>query len=476
MFVVFGFISAIILISVFGKQKKIVLIGFCLIFLSSGIWLHSSAESRIIENALRQYNNSKNSFVLTGTIVAEPDVRENSVQIVFRVNSIDGVDFSYSENKDKIGNVLLFTNRYPEYRYGDKLKVKGSLENPPVFEDFNYKNFLSKKGIYSIVRQPQIELLEEANSQRITLLIRRKILDFKARLREIVYSNLSPPQSSILGAMLFGDKSRLSDELKNKLNIVGLRHITCVSGMHIAILTTILMSLLIGLGLWRQFAFYLTSILIILFIGMIGFQASAVRAGIMGILFLIGQNFGRKSFSSRAIITAATIMLALNPLLLVNDIGFQLSFLAIIGIIYFAPVFQKWFRRIPNIFQFRNVLAMTLAAQIFTLPILIYNFGYISLIAPISNILIVPLLPYILGSGFLFAFTGIFSQTLAWILSLPCWFLLTYLIKILNFLSQEWAIKVIKDVHWLWLLVLYLVLGIIVWKLNKNREASFLNY
>ncbi|MEA3344174.1 MAG: ComEC/Rec2 family competence protein [Patescibacteria group bacterium] len=471
MFVIFGFVLAIILISVFWKQKKIVLIGFCLIFLIFGIWTHRTAELRIINSALKQYNNLENSVVLTGTIIKEPDIRENSIQVVLKVDSINNIDLS----SNRVGNILIFASRYPEYKYGDKLKVIGRLENPPVFETFNYRDFLSKKEIYSIVRGPKIELLDQ-DSQKTTILIRGKILDFKTKLREVIYSNLSPPQSSILGAMLLGDKSRISDKLKNKLNIVGLRHITCVSGMHIAILTAILMSFLIGLGLWRQHAFYITVILMVLFITMIGFQASAIRAGIMGLLFLAGQNFGRKSFSPRAIVMAAAIMLAINPLLLLNDIGFQLSFLAVIGIIYFLPVFQKWFRKIPNIFQFRNILAMTLSAQIFTLPILIYNFGYFSLISPISNVLIVPFLPYIIGSGFLFALTGIFSQTLGWILSLPCWFLLTYLVKILNFLSQEWAIKVIENVHWIWLMLSYLVLGIIVWRISKNREADFLNY
>lgn len=471
LFVIFGFVLAIILISVFWKQKKIVLIGFCLIFLIFGIWTHRTAELRIINSALKQYNNLENSVVLTGTIIKEPDIRENSIQVVLKVDSINNIDLS----SNRVGNILIFASRYPEYKYGDKLKVIGRLENPPVFETFNYRDFLSKKEIYSIVRGPKIELLDQ-DSQKTTILIRGKILDFKTKLREVIYSNLSPPQSSILGAMLLGDKSRISDKLKNKLNIVGLRHITCVSGMHIAILTAILMSFLIGLGLWRQHAFYITVILMVLFITMIGFQASAIRAGIMGLLFLAGQNFGRKSFSPRAIVMAAAIMLAINPLLLLNDIGFQLSFLAVIGIIYFLPVFQKWFRKIPNIFQFRNILAMTLSAQIFTLPILIYNFGYFSLISPISNVLIVPFLPYIIGSGFLFALTGIFSQTLGWILSLPCWFLLTYLVKILNFLSQEWAIKVIENVHWIWLMLSYLVLGIIVWRISKNREADFLNY
>ena len=119
-------------------------------------------------------------------------------------------------------------------------------------------------------------------------------------------------------------------------------------------------------------------VLIAFFIIMTGFQSSAVRAGIMGGLFLLGQYLGRMSVSSRSIVIAAALMLAHNPLLLKLDVGFQLFFLAMIGIIYLMPVFQDWFRKIPAMFQLRNILAMTLSAQIFTLPILIYNFGYLS--------------------------------------------------------------------------------------------------
>ena len=295
-----------------------------------------------------------------------------------------------------------------------------------MFEDFNYKDFLLKDGIYSVMYYPKIEFLGQGD-RGLASIFYGGVLKIKDRLREVINQNLSPPQSSILAAILLGDKRQISDEWKEKLNYAGVRHLTAVSGMHVAILTAILMSVLIALGFWRQQAFYFTIVLIVLFIIMTGLQPSAVRAGIMGGLFLFAHYLGRGNLSDRTVVFAASFMLVQNPLLLRLDVGFQLSFLAMMGIIYFLPYLQKYFGKI---------LAMTLSAQIFTLPVLIYNFGYISLAAPLSNILIVPLLPFLMGLGFLFVILGAVLQPLGWLFSLPVWLLLTYIIKIVNWLSD----------------------------------------
>ncbi len=92
------------------------------------------------------------------------------------------------------------------------------------------------------------------------------ILQFKEKLRESIYSHLSPPQSSVLGAMILGDKRKMSSELKEKLNRAGVRHITAISGLHVTIITAVLMTFLLGLGLWRQQAFYFSLVLVTLFI------------------------------------------------------------------------------------------------------------------------------------------------------------------------------------------------------------------
>jgi len=462
-----GLISGLILISVFSKYKKLVVAGFCLLFLMAGIWRHQQVELRIMNDKLRRYNDREQNVTLIGIVSGEPDIREKSIKLTIETESL---------NDEKIkGKLLAATWRYPEYKYGDKLKITGRLETPLEFEDFNYKDYLAKDGIYSVMDWPEIELLEKEKYRGLTSAIYAQILSFKDGLRESIYQNLSPPQSSILGALILGDKKGISEELKQKLNVAGVRHITAVSGLHVAILTSILMILLIGLGFWRQQAFYFSVLIVTLFIVMTGLQPSAIRAGIMGVLFLFAQYLGKMNTSSRTIIFAATLMLAQNPLLLKLDVGFQLSFLAMLGIIYFLPVFQGFLKKIPNFLQLRNLLAMTLSAQIFTLPILIYNFGYLSLVSPVTNILIVPLLPYVMGLGFIFGIAGIICHFLGWIFSLPVWLLLIYLIKTIDFFSQSWASKSL-EISWIWLPISYLILGLITWRLQESQKLKFLNY
>ncbi len=471
-------IFGLILISVLFYYKRIVVIGFCVLFLVLGIWRHQQTELGIKNNELRKYNATGQEINLIGVVSRESDIRSNNIKLTVEVQNIN-----QDENISRPiidGKVLVTTNRYPEYQYGDKLKITGELSAPKDFEDFNYRDYLAKDGIYSVMYYPKIQLLEKEKYMGPAYAIYSKVLKLKNKLRDSIYQNLSPPQSSILGAIILGDKRKISDEWKEKLNISGLRHITAISGMHVVILSSILMSLLIGLGLWRQQAFYFSIVLIASFVIMTGLQPSAVRAGIMAGLFLLAQYLGRQKSVANAIALVAVIMLIQNPLLLKSDVGFQLSFLAMLGIIYLLPVFRDWIykysKKIPNILRFKDILAMTLAAQVFTLPILIYNFGYISLVSPLTNILIVPVLPYIMGSGFIFGILGIISQTLGWVLSWPSWMLLSYLTGVVNFFSQiSWA-SLTLEISWPWIVIFYLILGYFTWQLSQKQRFKFLNY
>jgi len=406
--IMLGFLFlGVLLISVFWQHKKSVVVGFCLLFLVLGIWRYQAVLSNVIHP-------QEQNITFIGTVVQEPDIRENNTKLTLVEASPRSIQ----------GKILVTVNRYPEYHYGDKLKITGQLQIPGVFEDFNYQNYLAKDGIYSVMYYPAVEPIDENQGN----FVYAKILQLKDKLREPIEQNLSPPQSSILAALLLGDKRRMSTDLKEKLNQAGVRHITAISGMHIMILSGILMYLALALGFSRSRAFYFTLFLLISFIIMIGLPASAIRAGIMGGLFLLAQKVGRPQAGGRAIVLAASFMLAVNPLLLKSDVGFQLSFLAVMGIIYLMPFLQKFLK-------FR-ILAMTLSAQIFTLPILIYNFGYVSKVAILTNILIVPLLAYLMGLGFIFILVGLIFQPLSWLFSWPVWLLLTYIVKIVEFFSK----------------------------------------
>lgn len=408
---------------------------------------------------------SKEVVSFIGVVAKEPDTREKSQKLTIEI----------VENNFLLGKVLVTTRRYPEYKYGDKLKITGKLQIPSKdIEGFNYKDYLIKDGIYYLMSFPKMEILGQGFGNPLMSFL----LSFKNKFQKTARSFIPRPQVGFLEALVFGAESDISQTWKNKLNLTGTRHIAAVSGMNITLVSVLILNFLLAIGFWRRQAFYLTIVLIILYILMIGAPASAVRAGIMAGLFLTAQQAGRASVASRAVVFACVIMLSANPLLLRLDIGFQLSFLATMGLIYLQPFFSKLLKKIPESFQLRSSLSATLSAQFFTLPVLIYNFGYISLISPLANILIVPVLAPLTILIFIFGFLAMILPAFGWILSFPVFFALNYILEIIDLFSRvPFALLKIENLHWAGLVVFYLILLIIILRLQKiQRELNFLKY
>jgi competence protein ComEC len=242
--------------------------------------------------------------------------------------------------------------------------------------------------------------------------------------------------------------------------------------MHIVILSSILVSLFLSLGFWRGQAFYLTVLIISIYILMIGLPASALRASIMVFLFLLGQKLGRLSFSYRTVIFAALIMLIANPFLLKDDIGFQLSFLAVFGIISFSSFFEEQLRSLfgGNLSGIISIVALTLSAQVFTLPLLIYNFGYFSLVGPITNLLIVPCLSYLIILSLVFFLAVFVYPLLGSIFSWLVYLLLSYFVFIISLFNTLPLAALRVHLSWHWLCLFYCFLLFFLWKKRKIRN------
>ena len=379
--------------------------------------------------------------------------------------------------------VLITTYRYPEYQYGDVLQVKGKFKTPTVFEEFNYKNYLAKDKIYSVMYWPKIEILERNKGNAVY----SALFKFKEKMTESIEKIMPFPETSLLEGLILGNKQIFSDNLKNSLNITGTSHIVAVSGMNIVILSNILMVVLIGLGMWRNQAFYFVLVLICLFILMVGAPASAIRAGIMSSILLFANKIGRLSNATRIMIFAAAIMLALNPLLLRFDVGFQLSFLAVLGLIYIKPIFDEWLNKIlpakflewieKNKFQksIKDVITTTLAAQVGVLGIIVYNFGRISFISPFTNVLIVPLLPYVTAIILVFSGVTFIWSFLGKILVWPTYFATTYILRLIEWFSKiPFAAKEIPNVHWIWLAGYYILLIGFLWRYKQKHKRMLI--
>lgn len=417
------------------KIRLIVLIG---LFLFLGIWRYSLSLAKDTPNKIWHYNGEK--VKVGGVILKEPDVRDNYSKYVVSVNKIcrnRALPCSY----DRIsGQILITADLYPEYNYGDELEIECKLKTPEKFNNFAYDKYLSRYDIYAVCYYPKIKLLRSGEGNKLY----KNVLAFKNKADEIIKRGVPEPEAAITEAIILGNQRNIPKDLGEKFSQTGLSHIMAISGMNITIFAALLMSAFITLGLNRKISFYFITIFLFFYIVLIGAPASAVRAGVMGFLVLGALYLGRLNKMTNALALAATLMLLVNPKLLRDDIGFQLSFLALLGIIYLYPILEKGgekFLKGKNIFAVINktaysALTITLAAQIFTLPILAYNFNRISLIAPIANLLILWTQPIFMVVAILGIILGVIFPSALPFIFFPVHLILKYIIIITENLAK----------------------------------------
>lgn len=418
-----GAMSFFVLTILFWKNQKIFFVSLVGLFFFLGIWRYSLNLPVSAPDKIWFYNNTQ--VDIQGIINKEPDRRDSNQKIEIEVESLNGKKVS--------GKVLVTANVYPEFAYGDKLKIVCELETPEEFDGFAYDRYLARYDIYSVCYYPMVKRMGSGQGSRFYALIFRA----KDILRNTINQNMTEPEAGLARAIVLGDKQGVSENLKDTFSQTGISHIVAISGMHIAILSVIFFNLILGLGLNRRVGFYLVSFFLFFYIMLIGFPASAVRAGIMGFLVLLALHIGRLNRLINSLFFTAAVLLLFNPKLLRADIGFQLSFLAVFGIAWLYPKFKNFLedKKVPKFFGARDIFLVTLTAQVFTLPIIAFNFSQISLIAPLTNLLVLWMLPFLLISILIAIFLSFLFPPLGIVFFLPSKIILLYIIYIAQFLN-----------------------------------------
>ncbi len=406
-----------------------------------------------------QSHNEKDEIVLIGTVVVEPDLRIENTKLVLGNLELREL------NKNLFGRILVTVPKYPEFNYGDKLEVKAKLKDPGEFNEFNYRDYLAKSGIYSVAYNPEVVLIDK-NKGNFAF---NFVLKIKYYFRDSLNKILPEPEGSLIDGLLLGNKSGLPKELLDKFNLVGVSHVIVVSGYHVTVISSLL--LYFGILIFdRKKAFWLAVLGLIFFVLLTGIQASAIRASIMGGLVVVALNSGRMSNIRNVLLFSAIVIVAFNPLLLSFDVGFQLSFLATIGIVYFTPIILRYLKKMPNVFKLREILATTFAAQFLVLPIIFNNFERLSLISPLANLMILPIIPITMLVGFLGGLVGMIFLPLGKLLGLITWLFVSYMIEIVEFFSQfDWAAIEVKKI-WFGFVVLYYVMIYIIWRVLRKKS------
>ncbi len=264
----------------------------------------------------------------------------------------------------------------------------------------------------------------------------------------IIQSLIHEPQAGLLAGILFGTKAGFTQDLIDALIISGTIHIAALSGQNIAILSGFIHLALLRF-ISRQISGLLTVLIIIGFILFVGPSPSIVRAGIMGSLGLVGVIFGRQRWTLFTWVLTIVIMLLIQSKWII-DVGFQLSALGSLGLILFGPSSATPSKQLsPSLGQkfllfLREEFHLTLAAQVLTLPILLFQFHRLSLVAPLSNVLIGWVLSPIIILGLIMTALGLifypFAIPVSWIVTL----LINYVLIVVRvtssfpFASIEW--------------------------------------
>ncbi len=406
---VYIFIAVLVLVFAFAFLSKHALGAIVALFL---FWLGVGALRLQISIVPNQYGNIMDSKQqLEGYIVEDPDIRSNEQLLMFRPTGSDQ-------------NILITTTLVQKFFYGDWVLLEGKITEAKNFGDFDYQKYLERYNTYAVSGYPKILILKSHQLNPIKEFLLKIKSAFTSKINELFLE----PQSSLLIGILIGGHGNLPKSTVDNFNNTGTSHIIAVSGFNITIIITALASLAYLVG--RRASFWLASAIIISFIIITGASASVLRAGIMGFLLLIALSIGRQYFVAPALFFAGFVMLIINPRILFWDVGFQLSFAATLGIIYFMPLLSRLTENLPEGFGIKILILTTLSAIASTLPLILFNFGTLSLSAPFVNALVLPAVPFAMSFGFLsvLPFVGPgFALVANW--------LLIYILKITEFFA-----------------------------------------
>ncbi len=368
-----------------GGPRRSALVLFLLLGMALGarVWLVLYQEpSSILQFAGR-------TAVVEGTVADDPDVRATSVRVTVAVIT---VNTAIAE-----GKVLAVVPRDTALQYGDRVSVRGVLEEPQAFETqtgriFDYPGYLRARGISLIMQRAVLRETEEGN-----LSVLRALFVLKHRFEHALERVMQEPMVSLMEGFLLGEKSGLPQALTQAFVTAGLIHVVVLSGYNIGVVAEWTLRFF-GLFLPRRFALGGAAVVITLFALMAGGGMATLRAMLMGLIAILARYLNRPTLALRSLAVAVVLMVLYNPLVLF-DVGFILSVLATFGLVTLAPWVESKLRRLPE-GGIRSTAATTIAVQLFVLPALLYFTGVLSFISVPLNVVFLPLVPLAMLLGF----------------------------------------------------------------------------
>lgn len=382
-----------------SKSSKLGKASVLLLFLLLGVFLITLNKNSVERSLLSQFAKEQKTIAVKGVVVGNLVKKGEKVVFDLKVNEVsDEEDVYFISEKTRISVQRGYDIKL---KPGQCVSIEGTPYVPTSMDSFNYKEYLLRKRIATLfsVYPKSVEICGEKKTF---------IIELREKLKTQTEMALNSEQSALLNGVLLGDRSQISDITREDFAKAGIAHLLAVSGLHVGIIAGIVFFLFGRVSLPIRTTLAIISILFYAFL--VGNQPSVLRASTMLIIGYFGWLLAREKDILSAISAAALILLVYDPFMIYN-VGFQLSFLATLGIIFIAPIIQSV---LSSPFKKLNMaISVTLGAQLGIVPILIYYFQRLSLMTVVSNLVVTPLLAPVLFAGMIASFVGSFSQCFA---------------------------------------------------------------
>ncbi|MDX9863443.1 MAG: ComEC/Rec2 family competence protein [Anaerolineaceae bacterium] len=416
--------------------------GFLLAAVMAGALRYQVSIPAWTETDLAWYNDA-GAVQVRGWISAPPDERDRID--ILEISAEEIVLSPNDENKtDSIavnGKLIAMVRAGRSWQYGDEVLLTGLLATPPENEEFSYREYLARHGVYSYLGYPQMKKLGGGRGN----LLMKATTALRDRAYVFINSALPQPEASLLAGILLGIETDIPANVEDAFQETGTTHIIAISGFNIAILAGLFINLS-SRFFSKRWAPWIALAGISFYTVLVGSAPPVVRAAVMGGVGLFGKMFGRRQTGANSLTFTAAVMCLFNPDLL-WDAGFQLSFAATLGLVLYADPLQsacerlaeRWFsqeiaRRIAA--PISEYFLFTLAAQVTTLPIIAWHFHRVSLSSMLANPLILPPQPLVMICGGLAVLVGLIFPWAGRLAMGLTWPLLAYTIHTVELLAR----------------------------------------
>ncbi len=457
-----GIIGWVTVCKRFFKQKYT--LGIMLIVVLSGIFGFYRVQQFHADypfDSFNQYNGK--TITIVGTIDQSPHFKPGQQQLRIRPQIINGQNIS-----DPTLRIMIKVSDLESFSYGDRLVFSGKFS---LRKDFmsdtgrlvQYRLMSYSKKIIGDVGFPKI-------TERVPgdWSIWNVFSSIKQRFVRSLYGLFYSPASGLLAGIMIGDTSTLDNSFLDIFRAVGLIHIVVLSGYNITLVANFFTRAFAQFGYYRRLI--MAMIALVLFILIVGISQTALRAGIMALCAFSARYFIRPYMVLRGIVLALVIMILISPYALLFDLSLQLSFLATIGIVFLFPLLQEKFPKLSEHF-FGEILVQTIAVNVLTLPIIIYQMGYFSLISFPINVLVLGLMSIITISGFAAVFMGMILFPIGQMIALPIQFVTDLIIKIATFAAKHDPFQFhFKPFSVWWMIAVYFF--IFIWMIRQGRTKK----